>query len=110
MNLERDLEYSERSTKGKKILAVISIILAGLLIISLLSIIKVKGERDSLRQQVLAVQKEKGITQQKMEDLAKENEALKGQLASVTQEKDRLSKELSYKKTSPPKKTKKRTK
>lgn len=108
MNLERDLEYSERSTKGKKILAVISVILAGLLIISLLSIIKVKGERDSLRQQVLTVQKEKGTIQQKIDDLGKENDALKRQLASVTEERDRLTKELAAKKPSAPKKTRKK--
>lgn len=100
MNLERDLEYSERSSRSKKILIAISIILAGLLIVSLIGIVKVKGERDILSQQLATIQKERETIQQKLAELGKENEALKHQVVSITEEKDTLAKEIATKKAS----------
>jgi len=108
MNLERDLEYSERSRRGKGILIIISIILAVMFIASLISIGRVKEERDTIRQQLTTLQKEKEILQQRIEDLKKENEALKHQVASITEDRDRLAKELASKKVTLPKKARRK--
>jgi peptidoglycan hydrolase CwlO-like protein len=108
MNLERDLEYSERSTRGKKILLVISVILTVLLIFSLVGFVKTKNERDSIDQKLITIQKEKEGIQQKLAEMGKENETLNRQVASLTEERDRLAKELDSKKTTP-KKEKKQT-
>jgi septal ring factor EnvC (AmiA/AmiB activator) len=104
MNLERDLEYSERSTKGKKILIAICIIFAVLLIISIIGFVKVTEERDTLIQRLTTIQKERETVQQKIEELEKENQTLKSQVASLTEERDRLSKEIASKKAPLPKK------
>lgn len=108
MNLERDLEYSERSTKGKGILIIISVILAGMLIVSLIGFIRVKEERDILRQHFTTIQKEKGILQQKIEDMGKENEELKRKVESLTGERERIAKELASKRVLSTKKAKKK--
>ncbi len=107
MNLERDLAYSERSTRGKKILTFISVILTVLLILSLVGFVKTKGERDALNQKLSSIQKEKENIQQRLAELGKENEDMKRQIASITEERDRLTKELASRKAPQTKKERK---
>lgn len=109
MNLERDLEYSERSTRSKKILIFISVILLILSIASLFGFIRERREHDSLGQQLITIQKEREIIQQNLAEMGKENETLKHQLASITEERDRLANEIASRKAPPSKKAIKTT-